>query len=125
MKTTDLVKNWLYSEGYKYEIDDDGDLKFKFNGHSMWCIPDPNDPLYLRIALVIGFEDYNKDKMLDAANTVNKDIKAIKTFIANDSVWFSIEMYIDSSPELEDFLERCLNILLAGRQKFIEMINDK
>ena len=30
MATVDLVKNWLSTEGYRYDVDSDGDVHFKY-----------------------------------------------------------------------------------------------
>ena len=30
MITSELVKDWLSNEGYKYEVDEDGDIRFKY-----------------------------------------------------------------------------------------------
>ena len=32
MAIVDLVKNWLSTEGYKYDVDNDGDIYFKYDG---------------------------------------------------------------------------------------------
>ena len=120
MKTTDLVKDWLSSEGYKCEIDEDGDLKFKYQGATLWVMADAKDPLFLRVSMPYIYEvDGDREKVVNALNVVNADMKVAKGFVLdNGAVWVAVEMYIDASPELEDFFERCLNILIAAREKF-------
>ena len=121
MKTTDLVKDWLASEGYKYTTSDEGELIFKYQGYGMVVMADENDPLFLRIIMPNIYEVQNDEvNVLRALNTINAGIKTVKGFIVQDNVWLSIEMYIDSSPEMEDFLERCLDILVASGGKFAE-----
>ena len=122
MKTSDLVKDWLAREGFRATIDDDGDLQFKYQGFTMWVTPDEKDPLFLRIILPNIYEvnEENRAAVLEALNKVNCDLKAVKGYVVGENVWLSIEMYIDASPEIEDFIERCLDILLAGHRKFGE-----
>lgn len=125
MKTTDLVKDWLASEGYKYNIDSDGDLIFMYQGFGMWVRADENDPLFLSIVMPNIYEvDNDYDKVQRALNQLNSSIKTVKGFVVNDNVWLAIEMYIDSSPEMDDFLERCLDILIAGGRKFAEELRN-
>ena len=122
MKTTELVKTWLSNEGFRYEIDEDGDLKFRYQGANLWVMQDPNDALFLRIAMPYIYEvDNDRAKVLEAINGVNAEMKVVKGFVLeNGGVWLSKEMYIDSSPDIEDFLERCLDILLAGQRRFYD-----
>jgi len=122
--TAELVKDWLASEGFRYQIDDDGDVQFKFQGYGMWATVDKNDPLFLRIILPNIYElNGDRGKVLEALNALNAEIKAVKGYLVRENVWVSLEMYVDSSPEVEDFIERCLNILIAAGRKFHEELN--
>ena len=90
----------------------------------MWVTVDKNDPIFLRVIMPNIYDvNDNRDKVMEAINALNAEIKAVKGFVVRDSVWVSIEMFIDSSPEVEDFIERCLNILIAGGRKFHEELN--
>lgn len=123
MTTSDLVKNWLSSEGFKYDIDGDGDIHFKYQTHNYFFTVDDNDKLFFRIIMPnIYTVEGNRSRVLEAINTVSRDIKVIKAFLVEDHLWLAIEMFIDSTPELEDFFERCLNILEAGREKIAHEI---
>ena len=88
----------------------------------MFCCKD-NDSSFLRI-IMPGIYDVDGDrtKVLEAINTISRDIKAIKAFLVNDSLWLSIEMFIDSTPDIDDFIERCLDIMIAGRQRIAKEI---
>ena len=66
--------------------------------------------------------DGDRTTVLEAINTIARDIKAIKAFLVDDSLWLVIEMFVDSTPDIEDFIERCLDILIAGRQKIAKEI---
>lgn len=123
MNASDLVENWLRSQGFRSERDNDGDLRFRYEGVNLYCCKDDGDQQFLRI-IMPGIYDVNGDRerVLEAINTISRDIKAIKAFLVRDSLWLSIEMFIDSTPDIDDFIERCLDILVAGRRRIAEEI---
>lgn len=123
MNASDLVENWLKEQGFKNERDDDGDLRFKYQGVNLFCCKDDNDQQFLRIIMPGIYQiDGDRTKVLEAINTICSDLKAIKAFIVQDHLWLAIEMFIDSTPDIDDFIERCLDILIAGRQRIAQEI---
>jgi hypothetical protein len=126
MKTIDLVKQYLQDEGYKYEIDQDGDVHFKYQGVNLFYTDSGNDSLFFRIIMPsIYTVENNRTKVLEACNTVTRDIKVLKAFLVGDNLWLDIEMFIDSTPEFNDFFPRCLDILYEGRKRVAaEIFND-
>jgi len=123
MITTDLVKNWLSNEGYKWEVDNDGDVKFKWQGRTYYYSEDKNDDQFFRIIMPGIYQiENNREKVLEAISTVNREMKVLKAFLVGDYLWLSVEMFVDSSPEVEDFIERCLRILEAGFDKIAKEI---
>ena len=114
MRIIQLVENWLASEGYKHEIDSDGDVKFRYEGHTFWFCPGKDETFFRIIMPNIYTVEGNREKVLEAANKVTRDVKVLKAFLVEDNLWLAIEMFIDSSPEVEDFMERCLDILVEG-----------
>lgn len=121
MTTAELAKNWLNSQGFKCNLDEDGDAFFKYEGANLYVSVDKNDPLFLRIIMPGIYEiDNDRAKVLEAVNKVNTERKAIKALLVGDRVHLAIEMFIDSTPEIDDFFERCCDILIAGRRVFAE-----
>ena len=59
---------------------------------------------------------------VEAINEVCKNLKAIKAFLVEDYLWIAIEMFTDSTPELDDFMPRCMQILKTGREMLAEEI---
>lgn len=66
--------------------------------------------------------DGDRTRVLEAISTISRDIKAIKAFLVEDHLWLAIEMFIDSTPDIDDFIERCLDIMIAGRQRIAKEI---
>lgn len=123
MATVDLVKNWLSTEGYKYDIDSDGDVHFKYEGVHLYFTVDSNDQSFFRIIMPSIYQvDGNRTKVLEAANSVTRDLKVLKAFLVDDRLWLTIEMFLDASPELEDFFPRCLSLLKQGREMIAQQI---
>lgn len=123
MNASDYLENWLRDQGFRCERDDEGNLRFRYQGKYMFCNKDDDDPNFLRIILLGVYEvEDNRMKVLEAVNTVTCNLKAIKAFIAGDYVYLSIEMFLDSTPDLNDYIERCLDILIMGYTKFAQEI---
>ena len=123
MNASDLVENWLKDQGFRSERDSDGDLRFRYEGVNLFCSKDDNDKQFLRIVMPGIYQiDGDRMKVLEAINTICRNIKAIKAFLVEDHLWLAIEMFIDSTPDIDDFIERCLDILMAGRQHIAQEI---
>lgn len=125
MNASDLVENWLKSQGFKSERDSDGDLGFRYEGIHMYCSKDDNDKAFLRLFMP-GVYTVNGDRtrVLEAINTISRDIKAVKAFLVEDKLWISLEMFIDSTPDIDDFIERCLDIMVAAIKRIAKEILD-
>lgn len=118
MKTVELVKEYLASEGYRYDIDSDGDIHFKFEGVHMYFRPDENDQLYFRLYLPAIYQlENNRAKVLEACNTVTRDMKVAKAFLVEDYLYLSVELFLDTTPEFEDFFPRCMDLLKEARAR--------
>lgn len=125
MNASDYLENWLKNQGFRSHRDDDGDLIFKYEGLTMYSNKDENDKSFLRIVLPQIYKvDGNRTKVLEAINTISRDIKAVKAFLVDDSLFLSIEMFIDSTPDIDDFVERCLDILVKSYRRIGSEILD-
>lgn len=114
----DFVKGWLSSEGYKYDIDSEGDVHFKYQGKNIWFIEDVDDDMYFRLMMPNIYKVTNdRIKVLEACNTITCELKVVKAFLNGDNLHLCIEMFVDSTPNIEDFLERCCDILLAAYRR--------
>lgn len=119
-----IYKNWLTANGVKFEEMPFG-LTFKYQGASFILFDNSTDKLYLNLSMPnIWDVDGQEVKVLRVANKINCEIKAIKVTLRNNAVWLNIEMFIDNTPDVEDFMERILGIMLECRMKFaFEMHN--
>ena len=125
MTTAELAKNWLQEQGFKCNLDQDGDAIFRYEGANMYVSVDKDDPLFLKIVMPSIYEvENNYSKVLEAVNKVCTRIKVIKALLVQNRVHLVIEMFVDTTPEVDDFFERCCDILIAGRRAFAEALNE-
>lgn len=122
MNACDLVENWLKDQGFRCERDSNGNVLFRYEGVGMFCRND-SDSSYLNILMPQIYDvEGNREKVLEGISTICSEIKALKAFLVDDSLWLSLEMYIDSTPDIDDFIERCLDIMIIGRRRIAEEI---
>lgn len=120
--STLLYESFLRSQGFKYEKTNYG-IIFKYQGKGFLIADNGIDELYLQLLMPSIYtmtsptEEY---KILKVLNDVNKELKAIKACLHDNDVWLHIEMFIDKTPNIEDFFIRLLDILMEGYVKFVE-----
>ena len=114
----DLYKNWLRSNGIKFEDIPIG-ISFKYQGCN-FLIADPGrDSQFLSVSLPgIDSVDGNELQVLKACNKVTGETKVLKVVLHGDSVWAHVEIFIDNTPDIEDFMDRVLDLLMEGRQRY-------
>lgn len=124
MKTSELFKRYLQSEGFPCTIDEDGDVKFKYEGKTFYLTDSGKDELFFRIIMpnIYDVEEDERVKVLEACNEVTRDIKVVKAFIVNDSLWLSIEILIDTTPEMGDIVPRLLDILMGSYRRMADLL---
>lgn len=125
MTTAELAKSWLNSQGFRCNLDEDGDACFKYEGANMYVSVDKNDPLFLKIVMPSIYEvENNYVKVLEAVNKVTTQIKVVKALLIQNRVHLVIEMFVDTTPEVDDFFERCCDILIASRREFAAALTE-
>lgn len=125
MNVIDLVKNYLTYEGYQPEVDQDGDIHFRCQGLHLYCTNSGKDQQYLRLLLPNIYQvENNRTKVLEVSNQLSKEYKVLKSFLVDDSLWLAIEIFIDSTPEVGDFMGRCINILTSARLDAFRYLNE-
>lgn len=124
MKTSEMVFQWLKQQGFCPQIDQDGDIQFKYQMRNFYYFNNDDDESFFRLAMpgIFDVTDENRYAVLETMNEINKMFKIMKAFIPNNDVWLSTEILLDSTPEVGDLIPRLLNSLLHGQQDFYELI---
>lgn len=125
MKTSELVMNYLKSQGLCPERDGDNDIIFKYQMCTfIYFNNDDRDDLYFSLAMpgIYDVTEENRLAVLEAMNEVNKQIKVVKLVIPRDDVWANTEILLDTTPVWDDFIPRLLNILMGARREFYDQL---
>ena len=92
-------------------------------------VPDnnENDRQYFNIIMpgIFDFADHPEIQrltVLEAMNKINAQYKVVKCVCDEEDVWLTTEIFIDSTPDIEDFFERLLNILHQSRMEFFQYL---
>ncbi len=124
----DIYKNWLSENGVKYEEKDYG-LTFKYQGGYFIIGNNSKDSQYFNIVMPGIFDfgdnpDVPRIKVLEALNKINADSKVVKAVCDQEDCWLTTEIFIDSTPDVEDYFERLLNILHQSRMEFFQILRN-
>ena len=121
----EIFKEWLQNNGYRFSVEPFG-ITFKHQGGNFIISNNSGDDYFLQI-LMPGIYNLNnsseKEHALEVCNELNREIKCLKAFLfGDDSIWLGTEIFIDHTPELDDFMERLFGILHTGQLKFLAKI---
>lgn len=127
-KVMQAVKDWFAEEGYRCNVDEDGDFYFKYQGKNILFIKDVDDPKYYRLVMpnIYDIEEESETyRIEDICNDISAEIKCVKAYVVknNKSVWLSIEFLLD--PEnvyLKSFFQAYLDIMLGAYFKIADRI---
>lgn len=125
MKTSELLMDYLKKQGLCPERDNDNDIIFKYQMRTfIYFNNDDDDDLFFRLSMpgIYDVTDDNRFAVLEAINEVNKMVKVVKLIIPRDDVWVNTEILLDTTPVMDDFVPRLLNILMGAQKEFYEQI---
>lgn len=121
----EIFQEWLRNNGYRFEVQPFG-ISFKHQGGNFIISDNSGDELYLQIVMPAVYtlnESSEKQHALEACNELTKSRKCLKAFFVDeDTIWLSTEIFVDRTPELDDFMERLLDILHQGRMQLKELL---
>ena len=112
--TTQLYFDFLQTEGYVPTVNEQNDVVFKQEGKTFVISVDEDDDQFLRVIFPNFWSVETAEELVRAlamANAINARFKVGKIVVVNNQVWAVAEMFIDSSPELDEFVPRILHIL--------------
>jgi len=126
MNLKELMLNYLREEGFCPKEEEFG-VAFKCEGLNFVFFYDEDDDQYFRLMMPAIFDvtEENFPEVLLAMNKVNSDMKVVKAYTpVPDAVWIGFEVLVDSTPVLEDFVPRGINMLRTAQRKFYEAIQE-
>ena len=120
----------LREEGFKGEVDSDGDIHFKFEGMSYFIMVREDDETYHSILFPRFWNLESQDEKIKAlmvTNSMNLQYKCGKLFLVGEleSVSASIQIFLINPAELKKFFSRMVGILKGMVDEFVvEMKKD-
>lgn len=109
---TDIYE-FLRDEGYRPEIDSDGDIEFKSEGHWYWVIINENDehPMFVTLMRYAPYiESFDPEQAFDATKELNL-YKTAKVEINDDSAIIKSQMYLNSAEPFTDVFYKLKEII--------------
>ncbi len=116
-----LYADFLKGEGYSPEVDNDGDLHFKYEGRTYFILIQDNDPGFFRLVLpgIWSIDDEQERAAVEHACVVaTATTKVAKVFPVETRVWGSVELFISPPEQFKAVFTRSLQALGSCVQRF-------
>lgn len=123
-----MYMDYLTEEGYRPEIDSDGDVQFKSEGRTYFINVVEDDPTYFRVVLanIWPIESENeRTQCLIAVDYSNAKAKVTKSYLVKDNIWVGIEIFIPESKDFEKVFKRCMSALNNGVTHFVTKMKEQ
>ena len=122
MNKKDLIIQALGKIGYKPEIDDDGDIKVRYQMKSIYVYVGDEEDSFVALFLPQLHEiaDGEETLALATCNKMTRELKLTKVFVEQNfkNVSASCDFYYANEESLEYCLEKSLQMLGVVRSKF-------
>ncbi|RMF03966.1 MAG: hypothetical protein D6772_01365 [Bacteroidetes bacterium] len=118
-----MYLDFLGEEGYRPEVDGDGDVRFKSEGLTYFIDVDEGDTEYFAIMLANIYEVESAEeriRALEACNTVSSTAKVIKGQIINDYIWLTAEVFVPDPRDFKSIFSRTMAALQAAQDTLEE-----
>jgi hypothetical protein len=122
-----MYMDYLTFEGYRPEIDNDGDIQFRIDGLLCFIAIDEKDPQFFRIFSPSVWDFENEDerkKVMSACDYVTGMTKVAKIFTVKKRVCISVELFVASPENFKPVFSRSLGVLQNAKRKFVEKIKE-
>lgn len=122
-----LYTEFLTEEGYRPEVDEDGDVRFKREGRLYFINVAEDDPEFFTVVLanIWPIESETERSLVRAAADVsNAKSKVSKVFTINDDVWVSIELFVEHPGDFRGVFERAMSGIDNGVAEFVRTMKE-
>lgn len=130
MSKADRVRafcDFLKDEGYRPEVDEDGDIVFKSEGNTYLIILEENDEEYFRLVFPTfwSIESSEERKKVErAALKATADTKVAKVFPVRDDTWAAVELFASSLDDIKSVFSRSMSALQVAVGAFVEEMTE-
>ncbi len=113
---------FLTSEGFRPEVTQSGNVRFRREGRSYVIFVEENDPTYFRLVLAFSAEDKSAQariRRLEGCNVASAEVKVVKAFLDSDGdPTFSSEMFLIVPGDFKTTLTRLLRAMDNAYEKY-------
>ena len=122
-----VIMTMLQEEGFSPSIDQDGDVKFKYESGNYFIQVPETDETYFMLAYpqFWSIENEGERKRVHAAAlAVTQKVKAAKVYPVRDDTWATIEMFCSSPEVVRPVLRRCLGAIQSAVMEFRRQMHE-
>lgn len=115
------------TEGFRAELDSDGDIRFKCEGLSFVLCFDASDPSFGKLVLANVWEIESAAELqlaLTVLDNINRKLKVVKGHTHRDQVWFTVEILLDQQSRWTEYLQRAIRGLGHGLTLFAAQMRE-
>lgn len=126
-KLADIYLDYLAEQGFRPEIDSDGDISFKFEGRSYFINVYEDDREFFQLVYPCFWpieSEEERKQVVEACDYVSGHTKVAKIYTVRDNVWATIELFVSSPEEFKGVFMRALGALSRAREKFVEKMHE-
>jgi hypothetical protein len=116
-----LYAGFLKSEGYRYEVDEDGDISLRREGRWLALFASDDDPNYFRFSLPNLWEcegEREEQVALETVNQMNRTFKVVKFALVDGWVWANVEQYFHPLEAFRGSFDRSADLLCETAADF-------
>ena len=122
MNKKELILQILGKMGYKPELDNDGDIMFRFEAKTVFVMTGDDDEKYLSVQLPQFYEvaEGEEPLVLTVCNRMSRELKLVKVYIDQTfkNVTGACEFFYSNEESLSDCLAHSLRFLGIVRSRF-------
>lgn len=118
----ETYSGYLGQEGYRPELTNAGNVRFRREGKIYVIYVDERDPTFFRLQLLFSPEDKSaamRAKRVEGANAATGDTKVIKAYIDSDGdIVFAAEMFLIVPGDFKTTITRLFRAMDSAYEKY-------
>lgn len=118
--------DFLATEGFRPELTQNGNVRFRREGRSYVIYVDADDPTYFRLVLAFSADDKSPQariRRLEGINTASNEVKVVKAFLDSDGdPTFAAEMFLVVPGDFKTTLNRLLRAMDNAYDKYTKKV---
>ncbi|HRH39472.1 MAG TPA: hypothetical protein PK760_14060 [Flavobacteriales bacterium] len=123
-----MYMDYLSEEGYRPEVDGDGDVQFKAEGRTYFIDVTEDDQEYFRVALANIWpieSEKEREQCYIACDFSNAQTKVAKAYLVKDNIWVGIEIFVAEPGDFKAVFKRSMSALNSGVDNFVKKMKEE